>query len=210
MHKLLDEARIAYCRQKALVDFAPFPDDLVRQPFTSNVRESATLLRRDHALVSTRFPQLQKAIIDSSEAVHWRETYEGSSHETEFMKRWGCFSIIGDRAPFLSKVLRLFVVYMPADLVYPWHRHPAEEMYLVLSGHATFERKGHAAETLSEGQHMFHASNQPHALVTTNDPVLCLVAWRTHLSTRPELVPQGDHQTNEKNRAPKDAVLCQD
>ncbi|MBU2980902.1 hypothetical protein KO498_03655 [Lentibacter algarum] len=48
-------------------------------------------------------------------------------------------------------------------------------------------RKGHEdetlTETLAEGQTSFHESNQPHAMKTVEQPVLCLVAWRSAFET---------------------------
>ena len=141
------------------------------------------------ALTSAKMPALLRAVLNASPAMHWRETYDARNEGAGFMDRWGCFSLIGDNAPFASQKVRLFFVYMPAGLVYPWHRHPAEEIYQVIAGQAVFKRAGHAPRMLGEGQTMYHASQEIHALETEESPVLCLVAWRNHLTIRPELVP---------------------
>ena len=59
---------------------------------------------------------------------------------------------------------------------------------MVISGEAVFKREGHADEVLSQGQSMFHESNQPHAIETFDTPMLSLVAWRNHLHIPPVLV----------------------
>ena len=120
--------------------------------------------------------------------MRWRETYRGRSDQTAFMDRLGCFSIIGEDGPYGSEQLRGFVVYMPPRLYYPWHAHPAEEAYLVISGTAAFRREGHVAERLSEGQVMMHTTDQAHAIETFDEPMLSLVVWRNHLSIAPHLV----------------------
>lgn len=186
---LLDEARKSYGANSDLVAFAPFPDDLEAQEFTSSQLVGCDLLRGDQTLGSQTHSSLQNAIRDASPDMHWRDTYKQGSAGTEFMDRWGCFSIIGDKAPFISAKMRLFVLYMAPGVVYPWHRHPAEEIYLVVSGRATFRRQGARGEELSEGRCIYHSSNQVHALETTDSGILCLVAWRNHLTTLPVLTP---------------------
>ena len=78
---------------------------------------------------------------------------------------------------------------MSSHLFYPWHRHPAEEIYMVLSGKALFKREGEKDRWCEEADYVIHETNQPHALQTTNSPMLALVAWRNHLDTPPILVP---------------------
>lgn len=185
---LLDAVRATYDAHPALPAFAPFPADLSPQDIQPVQRRACNLMRTDPSLTSTDFDELQAAIHMAAPAMLWRETYKGNSPETRFMDRWGCFSIVGEGGPFASAALRIFVVYMPARLFYPWHSHPAEELYVVLAGQATFRRRGHADETLREGQTMYHATNEVHAIETFESPVLCLVVWRNHLNTPPVLV----------------------
>ena len=189
---LLDETRRVYTQSPSLAQFAALPDTLLEQEVSPNIRPSCELMLGDAALTSTMYPAYIEALLDVGRSMHWRETYDARLEGAQFMDRWGCFSIIGDRAPYVSDRLRLFIVYMPAGLVYPWHRHPAEEMYLVLAGQAVFKREGHRPEVLTQGMTMFHDSDQAHALETTDHPVLCLVAWRNHLTVLPELVPAPD------------------
>jgi|TARA_B110000259_G_C13827383_1_gene327201 quercetin dioxygenase-like cupin family protein len=77
------------------------------------------------------------------------------------------------------------MVYMPPRLYYPYHNHPAEEIYMVVSGSAVFKRMGLPDETLAEGDTSFHEGNQPHAMETLAEPVLCLVAWRNQFQNPP-------------------------
>ena len=52
---------------------------------------------------------------------------------------------------------------------------------------AAFHREGDPTEVLRPGGTSFHASNQPHAMETTDSPVMCYVTWRNHLDTPPVL-----------------------
>ena len=62
----------------------------------------------------------------------------GHCHRTGFADTFGCYAILRDAAPFQSSKLRIWMTYMPPNLCYPWHHHPAEEMYFVVSDTAVF------------------------------------------------------------------------
>lgn len=184
---LLHTARAAYGDHEDLMAFAPFPDDVKRQPITPYPLPCGETLQRETDLISRTYQALHKAIVAVGPLARWRETYTNTDIGDHFLDRFGCYTIIGDGGPYTSGKLWLWTVYMPADLYYPWHHHPGEEIYLVVAGSAVFKRKGLADETLSEGNALFHGSNQPHAMQTLADPVLCLVAWRDGFDTKPVL-----------------------
>ena len=75
-------------------------------------------------------------------------------------------------------------------LFYPWHHHPAEELYVIIAGEAVFEAAGRPPRRLGPGYTAFHASNQPHAMTTEDKPVLAYVLWRGDLKTPPILTPE--------------------
>ena len=184
---LLRTARDAYRASPEMEAFRPFPDDIRRQAVVPNHCPCSDVFRDDAALSSQKHPELQAAIRAAGEIAHWRATYQDTDIGREFKDRFGCYCIIGENGPFSSDALRLYMVYMPAHFYYPWHHHPAEEIYMVVSGRATFMRRGQPDEALSEGRTSFHESDQPHAMETLTDPVLCLVAWRNQFQTPPVL-----------------------
>ena len=186
---LLQSMKIAYSMNSEMVKFAPFPNDIICQDVVPHHCKCSNYLQADRRLISKNYPKLQNAIITASEFVYWRETYKDTDIGDDFMDQFACYCIIGDNAPFMSAAIRLFMVYMPPHFYYPWHNHPAEEMYLVVSGNGVFKRKGCPDERLAEGDTSFHQSNQPHAMETLDDPVLCLVAWRDDFETQPVLTP---------------------
>lgn len=185
--RLLSAIRAAYSAHPALPAFTPLPDNLPRQPLDPEHRPCSTELQTETGLQSSGFAELQEQIIASAPFMKWRQIY-GNDQHNKFMDRLGCYAIIGEGGPFASDEMRLFIIYMPPNLYYPWHIHPAEELYMVISGHAVFKREGCPDESLTEGQSMFHESNQPHAMETSDTPMLSLVAWRNHLNTPPVLV----------------------
>jgi mannose-6-phosphate isomerase-like protein (cupin superfamily) len=184
---LLDQTQRAYLAHPETRRFAPFPDDVTRQEITPYPCPCGAVFAAETNLTSDRYPDLQAAISAAGPIARWRETYKGTNIGDAFLSQFGCYSIIGAGGPFMSDTLWSWMVYMPRGLDYPFHNHPAEEMYLVVSGQAIFRREGMADEVLVEGDTVFHASNQPHAMETTDSPVLCLVFWRDGFETAPVL-----------------------
>ncbi|WP_299605518.1 dimethylsulfonioproprionate lyase family protein [uncultured Tateyamaria sp.] len=182
----------AVCRQHPDVRaFVPFPTDVTPQPVTPKPCPCSTYMTQetgwDH---DPTYEALSKAIIRAGPHAHWRETYKNTDIGDHFMDRFGCYCIIGPEGPFTSQTARVFMVYMPPHLYYPWHHHPAEELYLVLSGAAIFCKADAPDTTLRAGDVSFHESNQSHAMETRDDPVLCLVLWRNEFDTPPVLSAQ--------------------
>jgi mannose-6-phosphate isomerase-like protein (cupin superfamily) len=184
---LLNEARKAHETHPGLSAFVGFADDLAAQPMARHSVPAADLMARETGLFGTAQVSFRDAFIAAGPDALWRETYKGTDIGQDFMDRFGCYCLIGPGGPWISAQMAGFVVYMPAGLHYPWHHHPAEEMYLVLAGEADFLRACEAPETLRAGETSFHASNQPHAMQTGAHPVMAYVTWRSHLETPPVL-----------------------
>ena len=187
---LLSTIRATFMQTPALQAFCGFPDDVMPQPVQRHYIGAEDGFLSDHTLGSA---PLVSAIRDFAPKAHWRETYKGTDIGDEFLNRFCCFNLIGAGGPFLSKQLWAWMVYMPAHLHYPWHHHPGEEMYLVLSGQARFFREGETPEILQSGACSAHASNQPHAMETEDHSVLALVVWRNGFDTPPQLTKRVVH-----------------
>ena len=186
---LLAEVRHLHESQPALQGFCPFPTDLTPQEVPAHHIPASDLFQDDACLVSSDFAACTQALRDCSGIAHWRETYKGTDIADEFLNRFGCYGIIGPNGPFHSDTMRAWVVYMPAQLWYPWHHHPGEEIYFTLAGSAEFLAKGHPVQIMTEGATSQHASNQPHATETKKHPFLAYVVWRNRFETAPVLTP---------------------
>ncbi len=185
--RLLHEARNAHAEFPALAEFCAFPNDLTPVELEKRHLPCAELMEQDAALVTSTIHPFARAFLDASPHAFWRETYKDTDLGQDFMDRFGCYCLIGEGGAYLSEQMLGFVVYMPPGLYYPWHHHPAEEMYLVLAGEAEFRREGEIPETLGTGQSSFHASNQPHAMETYDKSVLAYVVWRNNFGIKPVL-----------------------
>lgn len=191
--EILTELGILFETQTGLSDFCPLPDSLARQLVEPNHRAASDDLQNETRLISSAFASLQETLIAASPDMHWREVYRKDSHTPsgisfDFMERLGVYAIIGETGPFLSKDMSAYLVYMPAHLTYPWHYHPAEELYFILSGEAVFRREGHEDRLVRESDIIIHDSNQAHEMQTYDSPLLSIAIWRNHLDIAPTLI----------------------
>ena len=192
--ELLSAAREAHRRFPALADFCDFPEDLSEVIVNRRQLSCGRLMEADPALRDPHMDPLAKAFLAGSPYAHWRDTYAETEIGSDFLDRFGCYCFIGPGGAYRSEQMLAFVVYMPPHLWYPWHHHPAEELYTVLHGEAEFLRADEPSETLTAGQSSFHASNQPHAMQTHDSPVVAYVTWRNHFDIDPVLTERAAAQ----------------
>ncbi len=189
--RLLDSARVAHGDRAALARFCPFPDDLAPQTVTPFSTPPAAAVAADTTIAACDDP-LARAFVDAAPLAMWRETYKGTDIGQDFHDRFGCYCLIGSGGAWASNKMAAYFVYMPPGMWYPFHHHPAEELYLVLAGGAEFLKSGDKTRFLSAGETAFHASSQPHATRTLDAPLLAYVLWRNEFGIKPVLTRNGD------------------
>lgn len=149
----------------------------------------ARALASDPGLDGGPHQALRHALAAIAPLANSTRTYGDDEIAPDFNDRFGSFPLVSQIGPFRSPTTCAYVLYAESALCYPWHAHPAEELYVVIAGQALFHRAGAPSRTLRPGDSTFHASDQPHAMDTQDHPVLCLVLWRGDLVTRPRLLP---------------------
>ena len=89
-----------------------------------------------------------------------------------------CFvTLVGDGSARPDQRL-LFGLYLQAPhTYYPSHWHHAEELYFVLSGEAEWAQGGGALALRPPGTLVHHAPDEPHTMVTGDQPLLAMWAW---------------------------------
>jgi mannose-6-phosphate isomerase-like protein (cupin superfamily) len=112
----------------------------------------------------------------------WEQTYaRGRSAALDRMlDAYGFAEIIGPYGPFVSDRVRVAMALWGADIVYPRHRHAAEEMYLVCAGGARFTVGAEGAERTFDaraGDAVHIPSDTPHGFVTAGRPIAVLAIW---------------------------------
>ena len=184
---LLETVKDLHMGNTELQDFCPFPKDLKKQKFQPFHIPACELMQNDTGLLTDDYAELRDEFISVSPHAHWRQTYKGTLIGERFLNEFGCYGLIGPESPFHSKKICAWVVYMPKNFYYPWHHHPAEEMYLCLAGEAVFRRENCPDIRLGSGGIIEHTANQPHAMETLEHPVMAYVVWRNEFGTKPVL-----------------------
>lgn len=185
----LAQVKAFYEAEPALTEFKDFPpaSDLVYNSLEPHHIDPATLFAADKSLETRDFGAVRDALIAVKDVAHWRETYRGTNIGEDFLNRFGCYELFGWEGHFRCQSTRGFIVYSDAGLYYPWHHHPAEEIYFILAGEAEFATEGNSPKLLRPGDTVLHAENQPHNMVTRDKGVLAWVQWRGEMSVAPTL-----------------------
>lgn len=109
----------------------------------------------------------------------WRQTYAASQVHGGFLDRYGYAELVGLSGPVPSEQLAIGVLMLGPGVLYPRHRHEADEVYIPLSGRAQWQQGDAEWRRVEPGTVLHHASDVPHAMRTDNEPLLALYVWRS-------------------------------
>ena len=179
---LYDEVKLLHENNDGLKDFISFPSDIVPKEIKAHWVPAADVLMAEKGLNTEHFENFRDALIDASPHMMWRETYKGTEIDSNFLDRFACYEIIGRDAPFGSKQMRSFVVYQPPGFYYPFHEHPAEEIYIMLAGDCLWKKGDHKYQSLTVGEKSHHPSFLPHASKTEANAFMSVYVWYGDLS----------------------------
>lgn len=183
---LLSEVRALHERSDTLRDFCAFPDPVTHQEIEVRHDPLCDVMRADDGLFAPDdLLPLRDALMAAAPAARWRDTYRDTGYGVTLHAHFGCYEILGRDTPLGVDGMRSFVIYQKPGFHYPLHHHPAEELYFVVAGEGEFLLEGSPSKVLRPGDTAFHPSNVPHALSTTDHPIIAYVLWRGDLNTRP-------------------------
>jgi len=185
-HTLLAEIRAVHERLPALQAFCAFPETVTAQDIPARHDPLIDAMQAEPGLTAPKgMAPLRDALQQAAPTAFWRDTYRNTGYGEVLHANFGCYEVLGRQTPLQAKGMRSFVIYQKAGFHYPWHHHPAEELYLVVAGEGEFHLDGAKPRRLGPGDTAFHASNAPHALITHESPVIAYVLWRGDLETKP-------------------------
>jgi hypothetical protein len=120
----------------------------------------------------------------------WRQTYHLPDVDAEFLRNYGWTEIVGLQGEFPStRIACGFLLLGPATR-YPRHRHEAEEIYVPLAGTASWQQGDGIWRDKAPGTVVHHASDEPHAMRTDQQPLLAIYLWRSaNLNQKARLDP---------------------
>ncbi|HEY1315150.1 MAG TPA: dimethylsulfonioproprionate lyase family protein [Steroidobacteraceae bacterium] len=134
--------------------------------------------------------ELLSALCRAAPQLAWRQTYAEKDIGRAFLDNYGWCAIISGDGPLASERIACGFLLLGPQVHYPSHRHPAEEMYLILSGTAAWQRGAGAWTDRAPGALIHHAGDEPHAMRTSASPLLALYLWRgAHIARAAALDP---------------------
>ncbi|MBS0396156.1 MAG: transcriptional regulator [Proteobacteria bacterium] len=111
-------------------------------------------------------------------SLEWRRSYSEAEAGARFLERYGYCELAGERGPVPSSALSVGFLLLGPETLYPAHRHPAQELYLPISGIASWQQGGTAFRERAPGDAIVHGVEEPHAMRTGAAPLLALYLWR--------------------------------
>jgi len=112
--------------------------------------------------------------------LHWEQSYKKEEDlvPDAMLAGYGFAEIIGQQGPFVSERIRAGIGIWGPNIVYPVHKHQAEEVYIVLTGSAEFTVG--AAEEIrhNAGDVVFVESGTPHGFRTTGQGLVVYYLWQ--------------------------------
>lgn len=107
----------------------------------------------------------------------WRQTYTVEAVGAEFLDHYAYTELIGERGPVSSRNLACGLLLLGPGTRYPRHRHDAAELYVPLSGTASWQQGDGVWRERQPGTLIHHASNEPHAMRVGAVPLLAAYLW---------------------------------
>lgn len=158
-----EAAHVQRLLDRASVDIAPY--EATAHPLLRHLPATLSGLERDA-------PEIAALLRPLAEGLPWRYGYEASADLPDLHLNMGWTEFVGPAAPWRSDEVCFGLTLIGPDAHYADHRHPAVELYHVLTGLA--EWSGHWRRP---GDFILHDSNQIHAMRTGDEPLLALYSW---------------------------------
>ncbi|HEY6598534.1 MAG TPA: dimethylsulfonioproprionate lyase family protein [Pseudomonadales bacterium] len=120
------------------------------------------------------------ALIDRlSPVLQWRrnENYAGA----DFLDGYAYCELVGPSGHRRQADIALGLLLLGPRVTYPPHAHPAAEIYVVIAGRAQWQQGDGVWRTRAPSATIHHASMEPHAMRTTDEPLLAAYLWQDHL-----------------------------
>lgn len=117
------------------------------------------------------------ALRKAAAALAWRQTYTAEDLGREFLDNYAWTELIGASGPVPCSTLACGLLLLGPATLYPRHRHVAEEIYVPLSGTASWQQGDGVWRARAPGTLIHHASNEPHAMRVGAEPLLAVYLW---------------------------------
>lgn len=120
--------------------------------------------------------------------LHWRNKYPPTAANAALIDGFGFCDAIGPDGTQDSDAVTLGLVLLGPQVDYPFHRHPAVELYYVVSGVARWAVDFGNFALRQPGEFLIHRGGQPHAMRSGGKALLAISAWRGDIAARSEII----------------------
>ena len=177
---LLDETRGLAAAEPLLQDHGGKLASIAHQEPLAEVPHTLPVCGRLESLRSRAVPATESAshaILDHHEYLHWRQSYDSQAMPPGWDKGYGWFNIVSPEGPFRDDSVRVSVGVWMKGLEYPPHRHPPEEVYLILAGEGDFWHEGGETRRCRAGDRFHNRPGQLHSLSMLESPLMAAAFW---------------------------------
>ncbi|MBI2254842.1 MAG: hypothetical protein HYU58_09505 [Proteobacteria bacterium] len=118
----------------------------------------------------------------------WRQNpnYRAKPPSAGFLDNYGYLECAGPEAPYRSPDLRLGLLLLGPNTLYPTHHHPAEEIYLPL-GLGRWWKDGEGWRQRGSGDVIHHPPMCGHATESGEAPLAAIYLWRGEIAKAAEI-----------------------
>jgi hypothetical protein len=135
-------------------------------------------------------PALQRQLLRMGGELAW--SLGDFQMPDSFGDKFAYVELVGPKGMMPSQTISCGLYLQQQNTFYPSHWHAAVEDYLVISGTADWQTDDGAFVSKPPGAHIEHASNQPHAMQTLEDPLLAMWFWRGDIRDSTYEIVSGD------------------
>lgn len=158
-------------KEIAKVTSLVIPDQV--EPFEKSSSPLIQYVRSSTLHGNTETEPLLDLIKEVADYLPWKYNYEDRSDLGSYL---GWAELIGPEAPFRTSEYCLGFTLISPNTLYPEHKHPATELYKVLSGTSDWTLEG-VTTPRSPGDIILHPSNRVHKMETHEETLLALYTW---------------------------------
>lgn len=112
---------------------------------------------------------------EAADKLHWRQSYSEADFGPEFIRSYAYVELVGKRSALSTGKMAAGLLMFGPDVVYPEHRHAAEELYVPVAGSADFLMPDGSWRPVESGGIVHNAPWVSHGIRTDAQPVL--IAW---------------------------------
>lgn len=166
-------------------DLQPFKLSLANWGDDWQVREQQYLAAADKldAAINLSIPATQSLLelfAVQKNRLQWEQSYKKSDAlaSDAMLSDYAFAEVIGLRGPFISDRIRCGISIWGPHLIYPKHRHQAEEIYIVLAGSAEFIIEGNITLETA-GSLLKVESLAEHGFQTFTEPLVVYYLWQS-------------------------------